>query len=153
MFELTNIENNVTISLEVIGYQFPEQLEDNWCFLSVKVAQGNELFEKTDPALEATELVEMYEWFTCLYKRVLPKWAHLTFTEPCISLKFLSYRANTVRIAIILDHELKPAFKIDQLGSKNGNWDIVCELSESHFKSILQCIDTQIQRYPNREKC
>lgn len=153
MFELVNVENKVWISIEVLGYQFPESPEDNWCFLNVKVTQGNEQFEKTDPAVETTELVEMYEWFKCLSKRVLPKCSHLTFIEPCISLEFLSCSKSTVRIAIILDHELKPGFDIEQFGSKNSNWDIVFELSGSHFKNILQGIETQILKYPNREKC
>jgi len=153
MFELTNVENNVTISLEVIGYQFPEQLEDNWCFLKVKVTQGDKQFERTDPALETTDLVGIFEWFKCLSKRNLPKWSHLTFTEPCISFRFLRCSESTVRIAINLEHELKPVFEIEQFGSKNSAWDIVFELNDSHFESILEGIEILILKYPNREKC
>ncbi len=90
MIELNNIENNVRLKCDIVGYEFPDNLEDNWCILRVEVKQENQTFVRVDPALETTELVELYEWFESISKNRLPQYAQLTFTEPCISIEFLA---------------------------------------------------------------
>ncbi|MDH3348015.1 MAG: hypothetical protein OEM02_07940 [Desulfobulbaceae bacterium] len=43
MIELKNVENNVRLRCEVVGYQFPGSPEDNWCLLKVEIKQGDQL--------------------------------------------------------------------------------------------------------------
>ena len=152
MFELNNIENKVSINCSVAGYQFPDNPKDDWCLLKVLVQHNGAVFEKIDPALETQELVRMYQWFECLSKNMLPRFACLSFTEPCIGFEFLAYNKGIVRISIGLGHELKPPFELEQLRSKSSEWNIVFELDESDFNRILTGIDTAIKKYPTRSK-
>jgi len=148
MLELKNIENHVRLRCEVVGYQFPNSPEDDWCLLKVEIKQGNQLFEKVDQALEATELVEIYEWFKCLSENRLPQYAHLTFTEPCISFEFLSCKNEQVRISVELSHELKPDFELEQFQSKHSDWVIVFELNGKDFEKTIGGIEASINQYP-----
>ena len=150
MFNLKNIENNIELSLEVVGYQFPESYKDDWCLIKATIKQGNESCELVDPSVETTELVQLLHWFSSLSEGRLPRYAHLTFTEPCISFKFLAFKDNIVRIAIELGHELKPSFQMKQFGSKSPVWSIVCELNDTAFIEIRSGIKGALKRCPIR---
>ncbi len=152
MFALKNIENHVRLKCEVVGYQFPDSPKDDWCLLKVEIKQGNQIFEKIDPALEATELVELCEWFQCLSENRLPKYAQLTFTEPCISFEFLSCKNEQVRISVALSHELKPDFELEQFQSTHSDWVIVFELNSKDFEKTIYGIGAATNQYPSREK-
>lgn len=150
MIQLTNIDNKVNFECKVTGYQFPEIADDNWCFLNVIVTQGQNKFETSDPALEVNELKDIHEWFSSLSERQLPKYAGLTFTEPCISFEFLSCKNDIVRISITLSHELMPNFKLEQFKSEQPDWCLVFDLNMSDFKAILNGLETTMNRYPIR---
>ena len=152
MIELTNIENKVSFICEIIGYEFPDIPDNDGCLLRVRIKEGDNFFEVVDPALEATELIYIFEWFQSLSKNRLPRYAHLTFTEPCISFNYLSIKDDIIKISVELSHELKPDFKLDQFGFYDFEWDIVFELSSVDFKQILKSINTTILKYPRRGK-
>ena len=150
MIELSNVENKVHLKCQVIGYQFPESERDDWCLLEVNATQGEYNFKRVDPALDTTELVRLHQWFKCLSKRMLPRFANLSFTEPCISFQFLGSTDEEVRISIQLGHELKPNFEIEQLGISNDNWKIVFTLNDQDFVSVLDGISQTLIAYPIR---
>ena len=150
MIKLKNIDGKVNLSIEVKGYQFPESEKDDWCLLKVLVEQGNNSVELLDPAIETTELVQLLLWFSRLAEGRLPRYAHLTFTEPCISFNFLSFKDDVIRISVTLSHELKPDFPLVQFGRESSEWCIVFELSENQFKNIRNGIKSTLKRYPIR---
>lgn len=152
MIELTNIEHNVILKCDIVGYEFPDSPGDNWCLLRVEVRQGNKSFERIDPALETTELLDLCEWFRCLSESRLPRYSRLTFTEPCISFEFLACKDDQVRISVELSHELKPDFELEQFQSKHSEWTIVFELNSKDFEKTLTGIKEAINQYPMREK-
>lgn len=152
MIELENIENHVKLKCEVVGYQFPNNHKDNWCLLKVDIKQGDKSFEKIDPALETTELVELREWFKSLSKKRLPRFAKLTFTEPGISFEFLACINEQVRISIKLSHEIKPNFMLEQFRSEHSDWIIVFELNDKDFDKTICGIEAAIKHFPTREE-
>jgi hypothetical protein len=152
MIELINIENKIKLGCEIVGYEFLDRIEDNWLLLKVKVEQEGMIFEKIDATLTTTELIDLYEWFKCLAENRLPQYAHLTFTEPCISFNFLSYQNNRVRISIELSHELKPDFEIDQFKTKSIDWNIVFDLDSNVLEKTIVRIGATMNRFPIRGK-
>ena len=116
MLKLRNVEDKVELELAVEGYQFPDSPQDDWCMVKAVVRQGDELYEAVDPALETTEIVGILEWFKCLSEHRLPRFGHLTFTEPCIEFEFLACEDELVRISINLSNELQPGFDLKQFG-------------------------------------
>lgn len=150
MFTLINVENIIELSLEIVGYQYPEINKDDWCLLKAIIKQENERCELVDPSLEATELVQLLDWFSSLSEGRLPRYAHLTFTEPCISFKYLAFTGDVVRIAIVLGHELTPSFKMKQFGKKSEAWSVVFELNGLAFNKILSGIKGALERWPIR---
>jgi len=152
MFKLTNVEDHITLSIEVAGYQFPDNPVDDWCFLKINIEQGEELFEKIDPAIEASEILDIYRWFKSLSESKLPRHAHLTFTEPCLSFDYLAYKNDCVRLSVNLSHELQPNFYIAQFKSKDSQWHIVFELNANDFIQVLSGVERTINEYPIRDK-
>ncbi|WP_428243529.1 WapI family immunity protein [Gynuella sp.] len=150
MFRLKNVEGKIDFSLEVIGYQFPERKEDDWCLLKVKIDQGEDRCELVDPALETTELVQLLRWFSSLAEGQLPRYSCLTFIEPCLKFNFLAFNDGAVRIAINLSHELKPPFKMEQFIAKSEDWNIVIELHANDFANIDGGIKMALEKYPVR---
>lgn len=150
MLTLTNVEKHITLSCEIIGYQFPDSLTDNWCMLKINVSQGDKVFEKIDPALDSRELIAIQHWFKALADKRLPRFAHLTFTEPCLSFEYLACRDDNVRLSINLSHELKPSFEIEQFKSSSKDWRIVFELDDNGFTEALSSLERSIERYPSR---
>lgn len=152
MIELSDVENNVRLRCEIVGYQFPDSPQDDWCLMKVEVEQGDDAFESIDPALEACELVGIYEWFKCLAENRLPRYAHLTFTEPCIGFEFLAYKDDRVRFSVELGHELKPNFDLNQFRPEKRDWVIVFELNRTDINGLLDGIGDAIKQYPIRDK-
>jgi len=150
MFKLINVENKVELGCSVVGYQFPDNPSDDWCMLEISVMQNGQEFHKTDPALEAQELVCLREWFECLSSKILPRYSRLSFTEPCIGFEFLAHHDGLVRIAIHLAHELKPPFLLEQFRASSDEWRIVFELDVEDFRAILSGINSAISTFPVR---
>lgn len=151
MIDLKNINGDVEIRLDIVGYQFPDDPKDNWLFLALTVNQNGRILQLIDPAIETTDLVTIYEWFTDLSQRRLPKFSRLDFIEPCICFEFLGCKKDTVRIAIEFSHELRPNFMITQLGNQDYEWEIIFELTDIDFRnSIFKIIET-MEKYPIRD--
>lgn len=151
MLELINVEKQVQLRLNAIGYQFPEDVHDDWCLIELQIQQGDRVFKKTDPALEAAELVRLLSWIECLAENRLPRFSELAFTEPCISFSFLACHEGIVRISIELDYELKPDFELEQFGDSHSEWGIIFELTPSDFDKTICGLTEAIKRYPIRD--
>jgi hypothetical protein len=154
MLKLENVDNQVELELAVIDYESPDSLTSNWCLIKAIVIQGNEMFEVVFPALETTDLIRISEWFQRLAEYKLPRFAHLSFTEPCIEFQFLACTEHRVRISINLCHEMKPTFKLNQfnLPFDDPDWNIIFELNADNFQTIIGNIKKVIEQYPARNK-
>jgi hypothetical protein len=150
MIELINVENRVRLELAIEEYQFPDVLDDNWYMVRCFVKHEEHSFEVYDPALETSDVQSMLAWFRCLANRQLPSFAKLSFTEPCLEFEFLSCRNNLVRIAINLNHELKPNFSLNQFEFSRSDWCVVFELNAREFEKIISGMESAIARYPAR---
>jgi len=152
MFNLKNTENDIELDLRIVGYQFPDALEDNWCLLKAAVRQGEKFIDISDPALEADDIVSILSWFVRLSEHKLPRFGLLSFIEPCIEFEFLACDKYSVRISVNLNNEMKPNFELSQFGITSNNWNIVFDLNEDDFKSIIAGIEEAMQQYPVRVK-
>jgi hypothetical protein len=150
MLDVWNVDDRVHLKCHVVGYEFPEKRDDNWCLVRVEVRQDSESFEKVDPALEATELLLLRDWFRCLANDRLPRYANLTFTEPCLGFEFLARDAVGVRFAVHLDFELKPDFPLRQLSYSTNDWQVVFHLSFDRLTVLLDSIEATILKFPVR---
>jgi hypothetical protein len=150
MFRLKDTENDIELDLSIIGYQFPNNLKDNWCLLKVALRQGDKSFEVIDPALETVEIVELLEWFRSLSEHKLPRFVQLVFNEPCIEFACLGYNQDSVRISINLNHEIKPNFELSQFGTHSKDWNIIFDLDTGDFKSIITGIEVVVAQFPQR---
>lgn len=151
MIKLKNKENTVELQLDIVGYQFPKT-QDNWCLLQVCVQQGDQHFQKTEPALQTTDLKDLYNWFDALANARLPSYACMDFIEPCLSLAYVSYIKQAITIAITLECEIKPNFPRKHPHGHDDNWTLEFELHEQDLIQIRQNIQQWIQNYPSREK-
>lgn len=150
MFTLTNIENQITVSCNVIDYEFPDDRTDNWCVVKTEVKQGERSFKVTRALFETEELVNIFNWFDALSRGRLPAVAMLTFIEPYIRFQFLSYRDGVVQIGIWLEEQLKPDFKIKQFKMKKREWCIICDLDQEIFGELLKTIGDSVEHFPVR---
>lgn len=151
MIALDNVDKSVKFKSQVVGYQFPNAKnkdDANWCLLEVDVIHGEKIFHKIDPAIETQDLGRLYDWFTCLSTNTLPRFAHLKFTEPCISFEYLARRNDTVRFSVNLNYELKLNFNICQLGFEDNDWHIVFEIDKSGFDNVLIGLKDAMNKFP-----
>lgn len=150
MLKLRNIENNVLVSLSICGYQFPKDTADDWCLVKASISQGEEFFEKIDPALDASELLELHNWFKALSENRLPRYSYLSFTEPCLSFEYLSFSNDIVRFGIKFSNELEPNFELNQLHSISKSWNVVFGLKPCELVSIATSLEQTCKNYPVR---
>ena len=144
MINLYNTESNTSFKCYIVDYENPKE---NWCLLKIRVEQDGKVFEAIDPAIETTELPNLLNWFRCLSERKLPEYARLTFTEPCIGFEFLNNKNGTVRISIVLSHELRPKLMNDE-----EDYKIIFDLDDKDFENILYGITNTIAKFPIRNK-
>ncbi|MBP7282924.1 MAG: hypothetical protein KBA66_15180 [Leptospiraceae bacterium] len=154
LIHLENSENNISMKLGIVDYQFPEQIgsywDNNWLNIRVTVKQNSKLFDKVDATLVTKDLTRIYAWFEALANSNLPDYAVLDFIEPCLGFSFLAKTATEVRISVNLSHECKPKFRLNQFKIQSNRWNIFFGLSESDFENILKNLRKAIQSYPVR---
>jgi hypothetical protein len=89
-------------------------------------------------------------WFKCLAERKLPRYAQLSFTEPCLEFEFLTCRDHSVRISINLSHEMKPNFDLNQIGFPPSDWRLVFDLGANEFSKVISDLEAVLLKYPVR---
>lgn len=152
MLDVTNIDRNVRVRCEVTAYQFPRSAADDWCMVRVAIEQGPDSFDRSDPALEAGDITKVRDWFGALAEDRLPRYAHLTFIEPCLSFRFLARESGGVRIALDLAAELRPPFPLVQLSRASKEWSIVALLAPDRLAAVAAACDEASRRFPVRSK-
>jgi hypothetical protein len=150
MFHASNIDGSVHLDCAVVGYQFPDIPDDDWCLVRVAVRHGQKTFEKVDPALEATELLSLRDWFRSLANDRLPRYAHLEFTEPCLGFEFLAKDDTGVRFAVHLRDELRPTFDLEQFSCVTAAWAVVFHFDAERLASVASAIEATLDRWPIR---
>ena len=152
MFNATNVDDSVHLQCEIVGYQFPDTPGDDWCLVRVLARHTQKSFEKVDPALEATDLLRIRDWFRSLAADRLPRFAHLTFIEPCLSFQFLATDSAGVRFAVHLGAELRPSFKLCQLSCVTDEWGVVFHLDAERLAAVVAAVEGAIERFPTRDR-
>ena len=150
IFQATNVDGGVQLCCNVVGYQFPEIAHDDWCQVCVDVRQGEDSFHKIDPALDATDLRSIRDWFSALARNNLPRFALLSFVEPCLSFEFLGCNDAGVRFAIHLGAELKPNFQLKQLSYESKKWGIVFHLEPWRLAAVVTMLEEASGIFPPR---
>lgn len=151
MIKLKNIEGSVDVELSVIDYESVDATLD-WCLVKASVVQGKRKFETTFPALAASELEGLLDWFKRLSQFKLPRFASKSFTEPCIEFQFLSCDFGVVGVSLLLAYEMKPNFKLRQFGRLTNDWTIVFELDSEDFTRIISNIESTMEQFPFKGK-
>jgi hypothetical protein len=152
VLDAMNVDGSVQLRCEIVGYQFPDIPDDDWCFVRVTVRQAQESFEKTDPALEATDLPRIRDWFQALAADRLPRFARLTFIEPCLGFEFLARDAAGVRFSVRLGAELRPGFELRQLGCATSEWAVVFHLDAERLAAVAAAVDLAVRAFPVRDR-
>lgn len=122
------------------------------CFHAPGEKVRSDSFEKLDPALEAGELVSIRDWFRSLADDRLPRWAHLTFTEPCLGFEFLARDAAGVRFAVDLRAELRPQFRLRQLSAATEQWVVVFHFDAERLALVADAVDGLVAEFPVRSR-
>ena len=151
MLKLHDIEDKVTISLDIESYQFKQNISDNWLNVALKIIQEKHSFKALEPALETFELVDLYNWFEQLSVDELPEYSTLYFSEPCLEFSFLGKKDQKVRIAIQFNLEFKPNFKYCSFLEEVDEWNVVFDITQEIFLIILKNIKELLVRFPIRK--
>lgn len=149
MFDAANVNSVAHLAISVTGYEFPDAADD-WCLVRVSVRHGGESFEAVDPALEATELPRIADWFRALANDRLPRYATLSFTEPCLAFEFLARDDAGVRFAVQLSGELRPPFPLHQFGSQDSDWHIVFHCTPERLAAVTASAEATSSQFPAR---
>jgi hypothetical protein len=151
MIDLINVDRTARLQLNVVGYQFPDAPTDDWYLVEAKVSHRDRTFHRTDAALEARDLFWLHDWLSDLQNLRLPRFATLSFTEPCLEFDFLARTDSEVRFAITLGHELEPPFRLRQLGHMTSRWKLVFQLSRSKLGNLCDSIKEKAATLPIRD--
>ena len=149
MFDAVSLDDGVHLAFGVIGYEFPD-MADDWCHVRVAVRQGAESFQAVDPALEATELPAIRDWFRALAADRLPRYATLSFTENCLAFEFLARDDAGVRFAVHLCGELRPPFSLRQFTYEDAEWHIVFHFTPERLAAVAAAAEATLGRFPAR---
>jgi hypothetical protein len=149
MFDAVSMDGGVHLAFGVTGYEFPD-IADDWCLVRVAVRQGGESFEAVDPAIEATELPAIRDWFRALAADRLPRYATLGFTEPCLAFEFLARDDAGVRFAVHLCGELRPRFPLRQLGFEDAEWRVVFHFTPVRLGAVAASAEAALGQFPVR---
>lgn len=150
MFHARNVCFSVELTLDIVDYQFPGVAEDDWCLVELAIRHGPLFFEKRDSSLEAADLPRIADWFLALAERRLPRFARLTFSEPCLAFAFIGADDAAVRISVDLDADLRPNFPLNQLGATTTDWSVVFELSSCQLAITAMAIREKSLKFPSR---
>ena len=80
----------------------------------------------------------------------LPRYATLSFTEPCLALEFLARDDAGVRFAVHLCGKLRPPFPLRQLGCGDRDWHIVFYCTPERLAAVAASAEATSGRFPPR---
>ena len=152
-FDYTNIDGSTRLRLRIEGYEFPEIRcghDANWCLLHINVTHGSNTFDRTDPALQTTDLIQVIIWVDSLMKYEQLEYTQLCFLEPGISFEHIGWDNGNALIEIELDFELKPNFPLHQLDCVRDDRSIVFALSKAELERIIDSLDLTLIQFPSK---
>ena len=133
MINLTNVDGEVQFSCFISSYELPEDKNDDWCNVGVKITTDQNEISIVDPALTAFELVNLKSWFESLSTRKLLRFARQSFIEPNLEFEILAANDEFIRISVALEQEMRPDFELLQFAQKQSDWKLVFEGSQGQF--------------------
>ena len=167
MLSLKNTQNNLSIKLDVLGYQIETtngSEDDDWVNIQVEINHDGNSFKKVDPSLLAGELSVIYWWFLSLSERSIPDESIFSTFDGCLLFSFIQSYDDKILISITFDGELEPDFEINQvhpLYQRGGLYletpgihpygtEIIFELQKDDYPAILGGLKETAKKYPKR---
>ncbi len=140
--------NGSSFHLNIIGYEFPEQEQDDWLtiYMAVELPQGS--WSVTDPFLQTYEVKSLSDWFEAVAAQTQTE-NEIGFTEPNLSFDLIktTYGARCLRIHFAIECLPPWAHR-----TKYGTEDVFADfpLSEIDLRAAAEALRSQLKLYPQR---
>ena len=142
-------ENGNRLTLEVSGYQYPDnstgRWDRNWLFVTGRVLASGRSWQFKDPCLTTFELAQLRRWFGAVQAKLFPV-KTCYFTEP--NLEFAYDDASEV---------LEVRFRLESAPPEITSGPDRFEGAAAHFTfassdaaQVIESIDLALQRFPER---
>ncbi|MDR0443872.1 MAG: hypothetical protein LBH44_10740 [Treponema sp.] len=140
--------NNQFVELKIIGYQFPEILDDewdsNWLNVYINVKSIKKYWNVTDPAITTFELRSLIYWLKNISENKIIKNRNMNFTEPNISFQLMNeFGSDIKRIKINFRMEFSPL-------KKGTECDIELTANNTQLKNYAEKLEYELSEYPER---
>ena len=147
--ELKN-SNNEVVKLSILGYQFPEAVNDdydsNWLRVHGEITHEKGSWEFVDACLLTYEAVDLANWLEELGKNKARK-QNLGFIEPN-----LDFRLNDkITLRLYFELESRPNWAPWDGAGLEDLW-IDSELDELSFCRAAKSLREELKQYPQRTK-
>ena len=141
-------KNDQFVELRIIGYQFPEILDDewdsNWLMIFINVKLTKKHWKTTDPAITTFELRNLIDWFKNISDNRMEKYKNIDFTEPNISFELLNeFDSDIKRIKINFRLEFSPL-------KNGGEYSVEFEAENKQLKDYAEKLEDELNEYPER---
>jgi len=143
-------ENGQFVELKILGYQYPEMLEDNydrnWLMIYINVKSTDKQWEAASPALLTFEVQALINWLEKLSDNKVVKYKRKGGYEPNISFELSNkFDSKTKVIKIYFDAEFHP------LPQSNRRYCIKLKANNEELKKYVEELKNELEKYPIRD--
>lgn len=146
---LSNSDNDF-LELEILGYQFPELVDDewdsNWLNIVGRASLGGQDWNFHDPCLCTFEVLTLIKWMLSKSKGEKVS-DHISFTEPNLEMNCLSN--DIIRVSFAL--EARPEWA---RGGTKEDEELFIDIADdaNQLKAAAESLMVQLARYPVRQQ-
>jgi hypothetical protein len=144
-------EDDQFVELKILGYQFPEILNDewdsNWLIIFINAKSKDTLWNATDPSITTFEFKKLISWFENISNNNIEKFKIIDFTEPNLTFELLNnFNAEIKEIKIKFKLELnpKPYTNFDE------EYSIKFRANNEIIKKYTEELKIELEKYPER---
>jgi hypothetical protein len=145
-------ENNQFIELKVLGYEFPENISDewdsNWLIIYINVKTIEKHWNTACPVLTTFELKGLINWLENISKDKIDNYKSIFFTEPNLSFELLNDINSEIKeIKINFGAEFNP------FSAMNSNKEcfIIFKANNKEIKIYVEELRDELNKYPERK--
>ena len=140
--------NGQFVELNILGYQFPEILNDqwdsNWLMVHINVKSTKKHWESVDPAITTFELKNLINWLKNISDNKIEKYTDMDFTEPNIAFELKNNFDSTTK-------EIKICFRLEFSPLKNGKkYSIQFKATNEQLKTYVKNLEYELNKFPER---
>lgn len=140
--------NGASFSLDIVGYQYPDILDQywdsNWLFVQIQIQLSEQSFSVKDPCLTTFEVPLIIDWLQRFAMNGAVE-KGLVFTEPTVQ-----FKCNIVRNG---KQSLRVIFRPPPQGSTSqlkDNISLDFPFEQVLFSEIIENLQSQLDRFPQR---